>query len=381
VSETRLSTSQPRLHFAGLDGLRGIAALFVVLDHILLSQESQALPHPNWGVWSYRGGQAVLLFFTLSGFLITYLLLVERARTGTVDVGAFYLRRVCRIWPLYFAVVAFGLVFYTVLVPRLGFSRPVPYEIPAAIALYALFLPNLMSTLYSVGGILNPLWSIGIEEQFYLVWAPVARRWAGRLRAICWTVLVVFLAIALAWCFKVFPEGPVAKFFELLKFHFIAAGALAGIAFHDRRQRLLARPWFRSTPVALALTAVLVDFYTLHLLNLPPWASEVEQLVLYPWLLVAVASSPRASRWLELRPFRFLGRVSYGVYLLHMPAVYAVTLLFARTTWWQGRLAAYVVGYYTLALALVLALAAVSYRWFESPFLRLKTRYAAVGTG
>ena len=98
--------------FPGLSALRALAALFVVIGHIPLNQAAARIPSPSWGAFFFRGQPAVLFFFTLSGFLITYLLLAEHEATGTISVRSFYIRRALRIWPLYFSVVAFGLLFY-----------------------------------------------------------------------------------------------------------------------------------------------------------------------------------------------------------------------------------------------------------------------------
>ena len=123
--------SQPgKVHFRGLDSLRFLAALCVILGHIPMNQDSVGLPNPHWGAIFYRGAPAVYFFFTLSGFLITYLLLEERRRTGDVQVRGFYLRRACRIWPLYFLIVAFGLVFYNFVLPRLGIPYRIEYSLP-----------------------------------------------------------------------------------------------------------------------------------------------------------------------------------------------------------------------------------------------------------
>ena len=177
--------------FPGLDSLRFLAAAFVVIGHVPMTQGSIGLPNPTWSATFFRGSHAVCFFFTLSGFLITYLLLEEERRSSTIDVTRFYLRRICRIWPLYFAVVAVGLLFYNWLLPLVGIPYEVRYGLPTAVLLYTLFLPNLMNSLYTVGGILNPLWSIGIEEQFYLAWAPLAKRARQRLPIVIGAVLVL----------------------------------------------------------------------------------------------------------------------------------------------------------------------------------------------
>lgn len=369
-----LVSSALRARFPGLDSLRFFAALFVVLGHIPLNQESRGLPHPSWGAFFYRGSPAVSFFFTLSGFLITYLLLDEGERTGTIDVRRFYLRRVCRIWPLYFAVVAAGLFVYNALLPRLGIAYPVEYRLPLAIALYAALLPNLMNSLYTVGGILNPLWSIGVEEQFYLAWAPAVKRLRRLLPALCWTVLALsFLLFCLARL-DVFGAGRAKGFVGQLRFHYMAAGALCAWALHERRERFLAWAPFRSRALQVALLLLLLDYYLATFLHWGWLGEEVLQLVLYPWLIVDVAANPRRLLHLGNRALEHLGTISYGIYMLHMLAVYAASALALRAGWARLPLPLYLAAYYATALALTLLLAQLSYRFFELPFLRLKDR-------
>ncbi|HEY2737427.1 MAG TPA: acyltransferase family protein [Thermoanaerobaculia bacterium] len=362
-----------KVHFRGLDSLRFLAALFVVIGHIPMNQGSARLPSPNWGAFFYRGAPAVSFFFTLSGFLITYLLLEEHRRTGTIAVRSFYLRRVCRIWPLYFAVVAFGLLFYNLLLPRLGIHYPVLYSLPTALFLYTFFLPNLMNSLYTVGGILNPLWSIGVEEQFYLAWAPAVKRCIRVLPRLCAAVLAASLAVYFLNRFGVFGSGRQALFWGQLKFHFMAAGALCAWALHRHRDKLLALPVFTNRGVQIVLFLLLLEYYSLGRI---PWnlGEELVQLVFYPWLILTVAANPRNVIRLENRVFEYLGTISYGIYMLHMIAVYATSKLFAATSWWHGHIVLYCAAYYTLAIGLTILLAASSYRWFERPFLRLKER-------
>jgi peptidoglycan/LPS O-acetylase OafA/YrhL len=363
-----------KIHFKGLNSLRFLAALFVVLCHAPLNQASSQLPHPAWGAFFFRGAPAVSFFFTLSGFLITYLLLEERRRTGTVDVASFYMRRVCRIWPLYFAVIFFGLFFYNVLLPRLGIQYQVEYRIPVALLLYTLFLPNLMNSLYTVGGILNPSWSIGVEEQFYLLWAPAMKRVGERVPRLCWTVLAVSFAVFCLNSAEVLGRAETQKFLGQLKFHFMAAGALGAWWLHRRREALLGLPVFARPFLQAVLMAVLVDYYTLNLAHWHGLLEEVVQLVLYPWLILNVAANPRGILSLDNRILDHLGTISYGIYMLHMVAIYATSALFKATSWWKGSLALYCAAYYGLALGLAILLAHLSYRYLESPFLRLKDR-------
>jgi peptidoglycan/LPS O-acetylase OafA/YrhL len=374
--EALVPAAARRVHFPGLDTLRFAAALFVVLDHVPLDQASRGLPHPAYGALFYRGSFAVCFFFTLSGFLITYLLLDEARRTGGIRIASFYLRRVCRIWPLYFAVIFFGLFFYNVLLPRLGISYPVRYRLVTALALYSVLLPNLMNSLYTVGGILNSTWSIGVEEQFYLLWAPAVKRLRGRLPLLCWTVLGTAFAVFCAAHYDVFGAHEGKRFAEQLRFHYMAAGALCAWALIERRQTLLAWPVFSRRPVQLVLLALLADLY---LTGFIPWGwlgEELAQLGLYAWLIVTVAAQPAGNVvHLGNRLFEHLGSISYGIYMLHMPAIYATAEIFLLTSWWRGRgLALYCAAFYGLACGLTWLLAEISYRFFEKPFLRLKDR-------
>lgn len=377
-----------KVHFGGLDALRFLAALFVVIGHIPLNQASGQLPHPSYGALFFRGAPAVAFFFTLSGFLITYLLLAEQGRTGTIAVRKFYLRRVLRIWPLYFAVVAFGLVFYNWALPALDIAYPVTYSIPVAALLYLFFLPNLMNSLYTVGGILNPLWSIGIEEQFYLGWAPAVKRWHARLPRLLAVVFSLSFAIFVLNHLEVFGPFRAKMFFGQLKFHFMAIGGFSAWALVERRERLLVSWPFASRIAQWILLVLLADYYLFNWVNWGGFAEELVQLVLYPWLIVNVAANPR--RIFSLRgtspagrALDHLGVISYGIYMLHMIAVYATTALFQRTTWWRDRhLALYCLAYYAVAIGSTIVLAHLSYRFFESPFLRLKDRkFSVVASG
>jgi peptidoglycan/LPS O-acetylase OafA/YrhL len=362
--------------FPGLDSLRFWAATFVVLGHVVMNQTATGLPDPHWGAAFYRGASAVKLFFALSGFLITYLLLEELRRTGTVSVRRFYLRRVCRIWPLYFAVVAFGLLFYNLILPAVGLQRatPDPYDWRLASVLYLFFLPNLMNALHSVGGILNPLWSIGIEEQFYLAWAPAVGRFRRHLPWMFGAVLIVSFALFLAQWTGIFGTGFGLRFVDQLEFHFMAAGALLAWAFHRDPKRVLAWPAFANRGAQILLAALLAEYYLLGRIPWGPVGEEVLQLVLYPWLLLNVAGNPRNVLPVRQRVTEKLGNVSYGIYMLHMPVIYATSFLFLKTSWWRDNPVGYVLGYWGVALLGTLAVALLSYRFFESPFLRIKDR-------
>src|ERR1700750_2614950 len=149
-------------YLKGLNTLRFFAAFFVIISHGEISLWKLGYEKMNgWSVFN-RGGDAVEFFFTLSGFLITYLLQKEITRTGTVSIRDFYLRRVFRIWPLYFLVVLIGFIGLGLILPRLTHQPFFEFPLLPGFLLFVFFLPNLAAALYPTA-LLHPLWSIGVE--------------------------------------------------------------------------------------------------------------------------------------------------------------------------------------------------------------------------
>ena len=147
-------------YFKGLDTLRAVAALVVIWGHIELLKRRENLPNlldqDGFGVPS--GHIAVILFFVLSGFLITYLLINEKENTGSISFKKFYMRRVLRIWPLYYFIM---LLSY--------FLINAEYSVKTLVLCLGIF-PNVAHALTAGWPSSPQLWSIGAEEQFYLFW-------------------------------------------------------------------------------------------------------------------------------------------------------------------------------------------------------------------
>jgi len=155
-----------------LDPLRFLLASFVLIFHIPQLSENQGLPSFDALPLFQRGTEAVYMFFTLSGFLIIRLIYISKRR-GNFSVRNFYMRRMLRIFPLYYLIVAFGFLFYQVVLPYINIPFENNYILTDGILLTVFFFPNVFASLYHPGGILELLWSIGIEEQFYLFIAPL----------------------------------------------------------------------------------------------------------------------------------------------------------------------------------------------------------------
>ena len=155
-----------------LDALRFFLASLVIIYHIPSLSKNQGLPYFDASPILNKGVDAVYMFFVLSGFLIMRLIYIEK-KNNKFSIKNFYIRRILRILPLYYLIVIFGFLFYHYLLPLFNIPYENNYNFVSSVLLTVFFLPNISTFLYMPGGILDVLWSIGIEEQFYLMVAPL----------------------------------------------------------------------------------------------------------------------------------------------------------------------------------------------------------------
>jgi peptidoglycan/LPS O-acetylase OafA/YrhL len=367
-----------RFYRPQLDALR-FAAFLSVFFHHFLSMESATLrglglPAERllWITFSCQWG--VDLFLVLSAYLITELLFRERRRFGTIDIKKFYLRRILRIWPLYYAF--FG---YVVLIHE-RFDANDTLSVLHLLA-FATLAGNWTSALLGFpNSLVAILWTVSLEEQFYLVW-PFIVRSVRRLWIVCLAMIVIsslmrFVLIALhspdngLWCNTLARLEP------------FAAGALVALGLGGGVPRL--GPGGRGLAVAGGAALWLVGTKLGHFsFEIPPsWG----QLLSYPMatagaslFLLAALACPPESAFGSARALIYLGRISYGLYVLHFPAMrasHALLVTIERTVplaGWSRLLASF-----GLWMGMTVALAAISYRWLERPFLSLKSRLARI---
>jgi peptidoglycan/LPS O-acetylase OafA/YrhL len=381
------ANSAGRFYRPELDAVRFLAFLLVFFHHILPRTDDLQIDHylkgfsPVLYATANACGFGLTLFFTLSAFLICELLLRERQRSGTVAVGQFYIRRILRIWPLYYLALLLGVI--AALLPGFNHCRLVDF------AWYAIFMAAWRSSLYGViKSPVLPLWSISVEEQFYF-FAPWTVKYLNRKSLFGFCALLILVANALLGHFGRMRVTDNAVWFNaLVQFECFAAGILLCLALHGRLPRLnllqrvalLAGSWSCWFFACFQLHCRFPDGET----NPGSWpliggyalASLGSALLLLAFLGINPKLLPR---WAI-----YLGRISFGLYVYHGFALGFVHhhlpagLGIARISYYPLKILLTLGLTIGLPFALTILIATISYRYFETPFLKMKKRHSVI---
>ena len=341
-----MTLARAQFYRSELDILRFGAFLLVFLHH--------ALPHAttSYGIprqvasllagIARAGAVGVDLFFALSAYLITELLLREHRSRGAIDVRAFYIRRVLRIWPLYY----FALL---ILVPAMSIlpGEHMPW---AYFASFATFGGNWACATWGYPpSSFALLWSVSIEEQFYLTWPWLVRLGGIHLRMIACGMLAIATVTRLGLVIRgVHHPGIWCN--TLARLDPIAGGALLACFLNGTFPKHSARA-----------RGLWIGFGTAALIGAGAISANEgwPVLITYPLTAAAAVAVIFGALGSRVRTGAYLGKISYGLYVFHA----VVIRVFPSPI---------------LALPLTIAIAALSYRYLESPFLRLKDRFARI---
>jgi peptidoglycan/LPS O-acetylase OafA/YrhL len=372
-----------RTYFRNLNALRFFAAFAVILHHVEQYKYWRNLP----GIWGHQtvdalGHKAVSFFFVLSGFLITYLLLEENRRTNTIHVRDFYVRRILRIWPVYYLIVAISLFVVPFVFDLSVFSiKPVEDRFLMKLGLFILILPNLLRTFAPqiVGA--NQLWSIGVEEQFYLMWPLLIKKFIDRI----FYFLLVFIAVKLITTyllqlFLTFHEYPIVSAFNhiwiLFKVEQMAIGAIGAWVLFQNRKKVLAFIYDKVVFIACLLVMASFFFFPLH-----HWIVSYFEAGVFTIIILNISTNPAFGINLESPLLNRLGNISYGIYMYHTLCIMLCLQTLTYFNLHSGNPVLFNGLLYSSAIFLTMLISNLSYLYFEKPFLSLKERFMVVKSG
>ncbi|WP_343632361.1 acyltransferase [Fluviicola sp.] len=367
-----------KIHFENLDGLRFIGAFMVFLFHTF------TINREVWGdffesapfLWVRKltsiGHYGVNLFFVLSGFLITYLLLKELKERGKIHVGFFLVRRILRLWPLYFVIVLFGFFIF----PHLPFGIQTVHEFWR----YGLFLSNFDELINGSRDSINFLsatWSVSIEEQFYIGGALVIGFFQWKtIRSFRIFFLTV---ISGSFAFRFYHAADP----NLLYYHTLSVisdmaigGLLATLVFENPSIQWVEnlKKWQIGVIYLVGTSFLFASHKVLpgRLISLERIISGVFFVFVLLEQLKAKHSFFKADRipW-----FQQAGKLTYGFYLFHCLLIFYLCKTFEFLNWTQQ--AGYFILYFVLLLFSNSLLSILSYRYFEKPILKLKRYFRA----
>ena len=387
-----MSRRTSKIFFPSLNGLRFIAAFVVIIHHLEQIKLFFGLPSLfyRWHFIKIVGELGVTLFFTLSGFLITYLLLAEKERFGTVFVKAFYIRRILRIWPLYYLIIILGLF----ILPHIPYfqipvyTEGVHYRFGTKVFLYGILFPNVVYNLYDYMPYLAQTWSIGIEEQFYLIW-PWLMKWSRRYLLVLLTI--VFSILLITNILYLFADHSVDisqastktkiitvayRFFSLLRISCMAIGGIGAYFLYTDNQAVLRLLFQPSMQIVTLISVLSLMFFGVEV----PLVNHEFYALFFIILILNLAANPKSLFNLEFKWLDYLGKISYSIYMWHGIAI-IFGLHAARffnpnlNDGWSNMV------YYMVTFVITFMMSAASYEWFEMQFLRFKHLFAKVQSG
>ena len=365
----------PHIYFNNLDALRFLAAFSVIIFHFF-SDIKAFYPSLKYNflfdkvqIVADKGSLGVNFFFVLSGFLITYLILHEKKHKGYFSLKKFLIRRTLRIWPLYFIVILIGFVLFPLILTDY-FTVHSPW-------MYIAFLANFDEINVGLNDPINFLtspWSVAVEEQFYLFWGLLLFT-IYRLRKINLGYIILLLYL-LSFLFRWYyvAEERIIFYHTFAVCQDILTGAFIGWSLFENKKWLdhlksLKKIWvlaiyFIGFALCILKNKIFVDDFLI-----------VERFVLSLFFGFIILDQIRGTNSIlkvgKIKPFNYLGKISYGLYMYHLIMMYLFTLWISSTEI-TGLIVIPI--YFGLSVSGTILISALSYQLIEKPLLKLKPK-------
>jgi len=373
---TSESSAKERTYFPNLDGLRAIGAFIVLFSHFYFMKRMWGIQVDQW--FPIPGKVGVALFFSLSGFLITSLLFSEQRKTGTITLKAFYIRRIFRIWPLYYFVVLLGLLVFNQVsflkIPVLS-DRMIEQTTWLSVLNVLLIIPNFTHFYIPYT---DQRWSIIVEEMFYFFQPALVRFFTNKYTLIFLFCCIVVSAELVPAIMRMFGLGKYAYtgfmgsvVGQLGYLGCIAMGCIFSALYKKKEAFCKKYLFIRRTEllvIGVLLAFIFISYFTHN--------EEFFDLRLYSLLFAIVvlngALNPSTIYKLEIPWLKFLGKISYGIYMYHMFCLgigFIVARKLTSVSWLQNGI------YFVLSVSLTILVSWLSFKYFESYFLKFNKKY------
>jgi peptidoglycan/LPS O-acetylase OafA/YrhL len=373
------------VYFPNLNGVRFIAAFSVLIHHteqikFLMGIDNIYANH----FIKNLGKLGVGLFFVLSGFLITFLLLSEKNRRGDISTKDFYIRRVLRIWPLYFIIVLLGFFVFPA-IPI--FNEPLrnQYYFDAdffkRLPFFLLFLPNIGFVFYRAPYLCSQTWSVGVEEQFYAIWPWIIKS-KNPVKTFFKLLLIFLILLGIGWLyvFRISDLPEISKqkiedgcelFFSQFRILTMVIGGIGAYLIFSKKENILTFLFRKDVQIMVYSVLILMLGTGFHFpgLNMEFYG------IFFCFFILNVSQNSKSIIYLEQKLIHYLGKISYGLYIYH-PAI--IVLCVNSIHYFLGKNinnTTFNIILYPTVLLLTILVCDLSFRFIETPLLKLKDRF------